>query len=297
MKWLMILMLVLGSVAMATAQSSAFPVVRWSTFRTGTSSNIKNFQTRVIHTEGQFQMFWRELTGDSPSSAPRDINWAREEIWVIALGERRTGGHSVMVRSVQFVNPQDIEVLFFERAPQPGQMVTQALTHPYIILRVERSAGRPKFVRGEDPGFAGGTIITGPGWIDHGPTPVRWGILDRGFFSNVNGQQHFTLQTRREYLEHVRNAFPGQRDFERMADDVDWRDEMVVALYLGRRGVETRVEVESVLLEKDGRLWIRWFEESDRSPAARVCNPYLLMRVPRISTAPVIRKTFGRPIR
>lgn len=55
---------------------------------------------------------------------------------LISLGERPTGGYAVTVRSVEDVEGVT-RVVVEEKAPGPGQMVTQAITHPYTIIRVE----------------------------------------------------------------------------------------------------------------------------------------------------------------
>lgn len=273
------------------------PPVRWSTFQSGQISKIRQFETRVLVTEGQWQSFWRRLTGNAADTAPRGVNWAREELWVVCLGERRTGGYSVFIKSAQFVDPRNIDVVWVERTPAPGGMVTQALTAPYVVIKVERNAGTPRFVRGEDGGIGGpGTIIVTPGhpgFDDNQPFPLRWGLLDRGAYSWVNQERHFNLVTQREWEAYARNAFPQNDDMLRLGERVRWDDEMVVALHLGVESRHNTVEIDRVTVDREGRVTIVWFERTPPEAQAGRCSPYLIIRIPRYTTAPTIRKTVG----
>ncbi len=297
MRWIISVVLACLLPVLAVAQMApGLPAVKWSTFHAGTNSRQKTFSTRVLSTEGTWQKYWSELTGNSAASAPRGLEWAREELWVIALGERRTGGVCVTVRSVSFVDARNIEVQYVETAPPPGSITSQAITSPYVVIRVERNSGSPRFVRCDDFGGIGSGTVLLPGWGYEDPVrPIRWGLLDRGVYSNVTVERTFTLASRREYEQHAKNAFPGSEEMLELSRDVRWEDEMVVAIHAGPKNRQTNVEIDRVTVDHAGRITITWYESVPLDGSMRRCSPYLLMRLPRYTTtAPIIRRTYGR---
>ena len=67
------------------------------------------------------------------------------DVYVIAMGEQRTGGYAVKIENAGFDSGKTwiVDVKFIE--PAPGQMVTQALTYPYETFAVPK--GVPAKVR------------------------------------------------------------------------------------------------------------------------------------------------------
>lgn len=290
------LLLAVMVASFATAQiSSNLPVVKWSTFQAGTASKLKTFETRVISTEGAWQKYWVTLTGNPASTAPRGLEWSKEELWVIALGERRTGGCNLYVRSAVFVDARNVHVEYVETSPPPGAVSTQVMTSPYVVIRVERCGGSPQFVRCEDAGFNyGGTTVILPNYSEEAIRPLRWGLLDRGQYSNVTAERTFALASRREYEYYAKNAFPNNSFMLELGRDVRWEDEMVVAIHSGSKARYTSVEVDRATVDNQGRVQITWFESVPIDGQMTRCTPYLLMRIPRYTTSPSIRKTYGR---
>ncbi len=278
-------------------QMGGLPTVQWSMFRTGQNAQIKTFQTRVISTEGAWQTFYRQLTGEPASNAPRGANWATEELWVIVLGERKTGGYGVFVRNAVHVNARDIEVTFVEQTPAPGGVATQAITSPFVVVKANRTGGVPRFVRGNSvTNTVGGGSILYPVYPDYGnqgPIPIRWGLLDRGLYSPINETRTFFLATRREFDEYARQVFPRVEGMDRLSDDVRWSDEMIVAIHAGSKSRSTTIEIDRVVLEGNSRVLIQWYEHAGLDSRAGRCSPYLLMRIPRLTTAPIVRKVLG----
>ena len=77
-----------------------------------------------------------ELPGASLSLTPlRDIDFDREHVVVVSLGQKRTGGYSVTLVDSRIRNGQ-LELIVHIREPAPGAMVTQALTTPCAVMAV-----------------------------------------------------------------------------------------------------------------------------------------------------------------
>lgn len=54
----------------------------------------------------------------------------------IGLGERKTGGYDVELVSVENANGK-VKIVYKEKKPDPGDMVTMALTYPYIVVEID----------------------------------------------------------------------------------------------------------------------------------------------------------------
>lgn len=61
----------------------------------------------------------------------------------IFSGQRKTGGYTIKVGSVED-NEGKTNILFEENGPKQGDMVTQAITYPYIVIKISKVT--PNFV-------------------------------------------------------------------------------------------------------------------------------------------------------
>lgn len=288
-------LLVLSCFALGQVHGQALPTVKWSTFQGGTMSRIKTFETRVLSTEGSWQIYWNRLTGNPASTAPKGIEWAHEELWVIAAGERQTGGYNIYVRGARYVDARNIHVEYVLTTPQSGGVSTQVITSPYVVLRVERSGGTPQFVRCDDFGYnMGGSTVLLPPYYEDSERPLRWSLMDRGAYSNVGTERIFGLATRREFSSYLNNAFPNNEEMAQLERDVRWDSEMVIAIHGGSENRLTSIEIDRAVVDQNGRVTITWFEDSGRGVNSTRCTPYLLMRIPRYTTMPTVRKVYGR---
>jgi hypothetical protein len=55
---------------------------------------------------------------------------------VIFSGEKNTGGYGIKVKSVEDIEGKT-KIIVEETAPKEGDMVTQAFTYPYIVVRMK----------------------------------------------------------------------------------------------------------------------------------------------------------------
>jgi hypothetical protein len=193
-----------------------------------------------------------------------------------------------------------MEVRWIEETPSKGSVVTQATTSPWTAIRVKRNAGVPIFSKRTQeascistprpwhPGY-------GYGYDDEFPRPIRWGQLDRGTYSNATDNRAYVLTTQSEYESYFQLAFP-KRELTSDLNDVRWVDEIVVAIHLGNNATPGgQVEVESVTLDREGKITIRYFQSLPRTGGffERV-SPYVIMRLPRYNTMPRISRGLDR---
>jgi PrcB C-terminal len=97
---------------------------------------------------GPLQTVWKRnsSTDTNPPAAP-SIDFNREMVVGIFLGEKNTGGYEIeIVRAER----RDSLLYFYyrEEFPSPGAMVTQALTQPFHLVRVGNTTTRKSFSGG-----------------------------------------------------------------------------------------------------------------------------------------------------
>ncbi len=89
----------------------------------------------VTHHQGDFR-----LPGEGPRALVNleTVDWIQEFAVVADMGEQRTGGYALLLRSVAVENGEatvDLEV----RRPAPGSIVMQVLTRPTLLIRIPRA--------------------------------------------------------------------------------------------------------------------------------------------------------------
>ncbi|HWI52979.1 MAG TPA: protease complex subunit PrcB family protein [Symbiobacteriaceae bacterium] len=73
-----------------------------------------------------------------PAVALPEVDWSREAVLVIDMGEQRTAGYGVSVVAVTRSAAGEVELQLEIRRPGPGSFVAQVITHPYTVVRVDR---------------------------------------------------------------------------------------------------------------------------------------------------------------
>ena len=114
----------------ASADAARADLAQWS----GQDNGSDLPQTRVLRTADEWDGFWRQVKRERP----RSLNTPREMAVVVQLGEKRTGGYGATILGAR-EEAGKLVVDYRETAPDPGMMVTQALTSPWAIALVPRS--------------------------------------------------------------------------------------------------------------------------------------------------------------
>jgi hypothetical protein len=273
--------------------------INFSAFRTGTNSQIQTQGMFDLPSEAEFQSYWARSTGQSPSTAPRGVDWNRQKIVAIHLGKRPTGGYSVMVtkveRQVSFAM-----ITAVERKPLPGQYVSKAVTSPYVLLKVDRITVpfRLNVTEGRGGTIPGGNIIvTQPGTVIVNPNDfsqrhgeglsdprnaVNWSSYDAGQRSQIRQQGLFTLTNPGEWAQHW-SRMTG-RPAQEAPGGIDWNSQILLAVHLGTRS-SGGFSVKVARVERDGALGIVRAIEETPVPGSIVTqaltSPYVIVKVPR----------------
>lgn len=110
----------------------------FSTVDQGVFSGIQERAQRVIGGAEEWKVLWASRSSAIPSPLPPPpINFSREMVIAVSMGEQRTGGYSIEIQKIE-EGRYSLEVLVSEAFPLPGALVAQVLTQPYHIIKVER---------------------------------------------------------------------------------------------------------------------------------------------------------------
>jgi hypothetical protein len=109
-----------------------------ATVERGDRSGIHGPLQTVIRNQDEWKAFWKQHSSTDTNPLPAPIvDFDREMVVGIFLGEKRTGGYEVeIVRAER----RDSALYFYyrEESPRPGAMVTQTLTQPFHLVKVAK---------------------------------------------------------------------------------------------------------------------------------------------------------------
>ncbi|MFZ4509310.1 MAG: protease complex subunit PrcB family protein, partial [Fimbriimonas sp.] len=114
--------------------------IQWSALDSGPVSNVAQQGIRVFETEGDLQRFWTQTSRKLPQAMPYRLDWNTEKAVAVFLGQRTSGGFEVYVQRIDRINASIARINAIERKPQQGRMTTQAITSPWVLIRVKRNA-------------------------------------------------------------------------------------------------------------------------------------------------------------
>jgi protease stability complex PrcB-like protein len=127
--------------------ATAGMVTSFSTVAKGFSSGITEPTQVAIRTRDEWAAFWRRHTRsrvDPPSAPP--VDFSREMVVGIFMGERGTGGYEVEITKVER-DESHLRVSYRATSPDPGAILIQALTQPYHVIKLPRDDRRVIFSR------------------------------------------------------------------------------------------------------------------------------------------------------
>lgn len=110
---------------------------------------------QLVRDEAEFLNLWNRAHASllSPPAPPR-VDFLRESVVALFMGTQSTGGYGIEVRSVTEENGElYLDVVM--QQPAPGDITTQALTSPWVMVRVLRGGYEVAWLR--DP--ATGNLI------------------------------------------------------------------------------------------------------------------------------------------
>jgi hypothetical protein len=133
-----LLSLILSIVTIGGAQPVTF-----STLVDGQASNIEEPREVVVRTAAEWKALWAK---HAPGQKEPAVDFAKATVIGVFLGTRSTGGYRAVITEVER-HGADIVVTWQEQQPSPTMMVTQALTSPFHIVRIDKTPDPVKFLK------------------------------------------------------------------------------------------------------------------------------------------------------
>lgn len=121
------------ALACTDAKSSSIPFLRLQI-----RGSLTNPMELAVRDDEMFRRIWNQMhSGQSPKPKPPEIDFAREMLIIVAFGVKPTGGHNIIVEDIQDRN-DSIEVTVGKYSPGRNCIVTQVLTAPFDVVRLEK---------------------------------------------------------------------------------------------------------------------------------------------------------------
>ncbi|MEW6515876.1 MAG: protease complex subunit PrcB family protein [candidate division FCPU426 bacterium] len=124
----------------APAADQAAPLVRWSGEWSGDTSLVQEPVNKVLRSSEALQELWK--TAGLKSLAMPEVDWRREMIGAIFLGQQPTGGYEIQLKELQR-NPNALEVKYAVRSPQDA--AAGRPTSPFLIFRLPATPAPVQF--------------------------------------------------------------------------------------------------------------------------------------------------------
>lgn len=130
---------------------SAFPMavsaaIPFETVEKGTSSGYEDELRAVYRTPDEFAALWHTHASKVlPTPDVPSVDFESEMVAAVFLGQKITGGYGVEVTSVDRNDAGAVTVNYETSSPPPGAMTITALTEPFHMIRLEKSAGEVVF--------------------------------------------------------------------------------------------------------------------------------------------------------
>ena len=281
----------MGAVALiatiSTAQFGLNPnMVRYRTLTSGTQSTVTQPKIVSLGEQTDLENYWRRNIGTG-GIMPRLIEWGKDRVVIIHLGQRRTGGYGVRIQSMTKALDGIADVTAIEEEPARGQLTTQSLTSPFLVLAVDRAI--PDFRLRWTKGFLGGvgnvptgsTVVGTPSGYRIIAPPLRngWGSYCVGFDCNYAGSGCSLIGDLNGFYGWSNQCFgrPNYIDCQ-----LNWNDECVAALHIGAVQGNYAINVTNVRFEQ-GTAVIQYslVQALYGTGGQQTTRPYALVRLNR----------------
>lgn len=108
----------------------------------GQTSGVTSQRTVVVRTGAEWTSLWRE---HKPGSAPPVVDFTRDMVVAVFLGDRPNSGYSASVDGVS-ADPAGLSVIYTEGSTTGSCVIAPVVTQPYAIVRVQRVEGPASFI-------------------------------------------------------------------------------------------------------------------------------------------------------
>jgi len=112
--------------------------VEFSVVATGTNSSYEGTRAlELVSNQNEWQRVWQIVGSDRRIP---EINFDTRSVIIVYQGQKPTGGWSILVDKIRRVG-QRLIVSVREQKPGPGDITTDALTSPFVVVSIPRPPG------------------------------------------------------------------------------------------------------------------------------------------------------------
>ena len=137
----------------SAAAGNASQQVAWEVLAQGQQAvGFDKPQYVLVQNQDQLTNLWYKAYGSKLDVPPvPTIDFSRETVLAVFDGQKPTGGYDLKVRGVSVENGE-LYVDLVQQKPQEGQLTTQALTSPWMLIHVLRGGFDVAWFRNPDDG-------------------------------------------------------------------------------------------------------------------------------------------------
>jgi hypothetical protein len=122
-------------------------IVNYEVIQQGTYSGKKDTVAQVIATQKDWEQLWKQhVSVLVPQPPVPEIDFDTDVIVVIFAGEKKSGGYAAVIKDVS-AELDDIVINYKLTEPQPGSFTIQAITQPYVMLKMAKPKGTVRLVK------------------------------------------------------------------------------------------------------------------------------------------------------
>lgn len=287
--------------------------IPWRTYKAGQLCKVLSPKQIVVTNGANWQAYWNEVTGEAAANAPKDLDFAKEQVIGLHLGIKPTGGYEVYVEAIRQTGPAECTVYYVESTPPFGQMVTQAQTTPYVMVRMPRVPGIVYFAKKVQPGRPGidwgegschcccyctgfgGPIVVGYVWsgfpsFSGNPFDplqnIKWRTFDSGTNSKIAKFETNVMENDASWQTYWSRNFGSPP--QTAPKKIDWLKQRAIAINLGNMSGGASVYVESVQRKNAANIEITYVVSSSTTrgggqPVLGGSSPYVIMTLDRVA--------------
>jgi len=132
--------------ASCTAGAAVAVTVPFSTLATGLASGVGQPTQIVVRSQNEWTALWsRHMRAPSAPPPPPSVDFSRDMVVALFMGERPTGGYAIEVTQIERTDA-GLSIRYRTRHPDPSAMQTQALTQPFHLIKLARVDDSVTFV-------------------------------------------------------------------------------------------------------------------------------------------------------
>jgi hypothetical protein len=120
--------------------------VPFSTLAKGLASGVDQPAQIVVRSQNDWAALWsRHMGTQAAPPPPPSVDFSRDMVVALFLGERPTGGYAIEVTRIERTGA-GLAIRYRTTRPDPAGMQTQALTQPFHLIKLPRVDGSVTFV-------------------------------------------------------------------------------------------------------------------------------------------------------